>query len=98
MKSLLELYCDVDEFWQGFREQWYRHLLATGEVKRVRKSDLSESEIMTIAIDFHRSHYRTFKAYYTEYVRVHLHREFPKLVSYNRFVELMQRVMIPLSA
>jgi hypothetical protein len=97
MNSLLELYCDVDDFWQGFRAHWYSHLLAEGSLKRVRVSDLCESEIMTIVIDFHRSGYRTFKAYYTEHVMVHLRSEFPNLVSYNRFVELMQRVLIPLS-
>jgi transposase len=98
MQSLLELYCDVDDFWQGFRAQWYSHLLAAGEIKRVRAPELSESEVMTIVIDFHRSGYRTFKAYYTEHVLVHLRSEFPNLVSYNRFVELMQRMVIPLAA
>ena len=36
---------------------------------------------MTILIHFHQSQYRTFKAYYTVHVQVHLHREFPHLVS-----------------
>ncbi len=53
---------------------------------------------MTILIRFHQSHYRTFKAYYTEYVRSQLNSEFPDLVSYNRFVELMPTVTIPLLA
>jgi hypothetical protein len=35
------------------------------------------SEIMTILIHFHQSHYRTFKAYYTEHVQVCLASEFP---------------------
>jgi hypothetical protein len=56
------------------------------------------SEIMTILILFHQSHYRTFKAYYTEYVHRHLHSEFPSLVSYQRFVELMPTVLVPLVA
>jgi transposase len=98
MQSLLELYCDVDDFWQRFRSQWYRHLLAAGEIKRVRAPELSESEVMTIVIDFHRSGYRTFKAYYSNHVLVHLRSEFPRLISYNRFVELMQRIVIPLGA
>jgi hypothetical protein len=42
---------------------------------------------MTILILFHQSHYRTFKAFYTEHVCVHLCNEFPSLVSYTRFVE-----------
>jgi hypothetical protein len=53
---------------------------------------------MTILIHFHQSHYRTFKAYYTEYVQVHLTSEFPRLVSYTRFVALIPRMMIPMLA
>jgi hypothetical protein len=48
---------------------------------------------MTILIHFHQSHYRTFKAYYTQQVSVHLRGEFPTLVSYGRFVQLMPRVL-----
>ena len=59
---------------------------------------MSPSEIMTILIHFHQSHYRSFKAYYTEYVLMHRRAEFPALVSYNRFVELTPSVMVPLSA
>jgi transposase len=56
------------------------------------------SEMMTIVILFQQSHYRTFKAYYTEYVHRHLCSEFPTLVSYSRFVELMPTVLVPLVA
>ena len=66
--------------------------------QRVRTPRLSPSEIMTILIHFHQSHYRTFKAYYTEYVLIHCRSEFPDLVSYNRFVELTPAVIAPLSA
>ena len=59
---------------------------------------MSPSEIMTILIHFHQSHYRTFKAYYTEYVLIHCRSEFPGLVSYNRFVELTPAVIVPLLA
>jgi hypothetical protein len=52
---------------------------------------------MTIAILFQQSGYRTFKAYYTRHVQQHLRSEFPQLVSYNRFVELLPRVLVPLT-
>jgi hypothetical protein len=55
------------------------------------------SEIMTILIHFHQSNYRNFKAYYLEYVMTHLRNEFPGLVSYNRFVELIPSVIVPLT-
>ncbi|MEO1289101.1 MAG: IS982 family transposase [Chloroflexota bacterium] len=51
---------------------------------------------MTILILFHHSQYRTFKAFYVEYMRRHLSDEFPTLVSYKHFVVLMKRVGIPL--
>lgn len=51
---------------------------------------------MTILIHFHQSHYRDFKAYYTDYVLERLRGEFPGLVSYTRFVEFIPSVLIPL--
>lgn len=51
---------------------------------------------MTILILFHQSHYRTFKAFYTEHVCVDLCGEFPGLVSYTRFVEFFPSALVPL--
>ena len=90
------LFCSVDAFWRVFEPRWERELLAAGR-KRRRATRLHPSEIMTIAILFQHSGYRTFKAFYTEYVQVHLRAEFPRLVSYNRFIELLPRVLLPLA-
>lgn len=57
---------------------------------------LVTSEIITLLIHFHESGYRTFKDYYQKYVCTQVRSEFPGLVSYTRFVELMPRVMLPL--
>src|SRR5579859_4156531 len=94
--SILELFCALDEFWVQFAPAWREHLLDSGQRRRQRATQLHPSEIMTILIWFHQSHYRTFKAYYTEEVQVHLRAEFPQLVSYHRFVELMPTVLAPL--
>jgi hypothetical protein len=93
--SLLELFCAVDDFWQGFAPRWEQQQLAAGSRRR-RTPHLSESEIMTILIHFHQSQYRNFKAYYLWHVLPRLKDEFPNLVSYTRFVELMPRVLLPL--
>jgi Transposase DDE domain len=53
---------------------------------------------MTIVISFHQSGYRTFKDYFLRYVTPHLRWAFPQLMSYNRFVELMQEALLPLCA
>lgn len=96
--SILDLFCSVDDFWQHFAPNWHHDLLTSGQRQRLRPTQLHPSEIMTILILFHQSHYRTFKAYYTEYVQRHLCSEFPTLVSYSRFVELMPTVLVPLVA
>jgi hypothetical protein len=95
--SLLELFCAVDDFWLEFAPYWKASQLATGR-QRERAGQLCPSEIMTILIHFHQSHYRTFKFYYTEHVQVHLRSEFPHLVSYQRFVALIPSVQVPLLA
>lgn len=98
MDSLLELFVSVDDFCQVFLPFWERKRVQDGSKKRRRAGELSVSEIMTILIHFHQSHYRDFKTYYTEHVGQHLRSEFPKLVSYERFVILMPSVLGPLSA
>ena len=70
--SLLTLICNVDDFWQGFRPYWHRVTLTNDGEHRVRSPRLSPREIMTILIQFHQSHYRNFKAYYTQIVMTHL--------------------------
>jgi hypothetical protein len=95
--SILDLYCSVDEFWQRFAPAWEHELLAAGRCQRRRATRLHPSEIMTIVILFQQSGYRTFKAFYTHYLQVHLRPEFPHLVSYNRFIELLPRVLVPLT-
>ncbi|MDN5270347.1 IS982 family transposase [Chloroflexus sp. MS-CIW-1] len=96
MDSLLELFCDVDDFCKVVLPIWQNRLLTSGAMQRRRKSSLSISEIMTILIYFHQSHYRHFKASSTEHVLKHLRSEFPGLVSYTRFVEWIPAVLVPL--
>ncbi len=79
--SLLNLFCDVDDFWQAFQTLWSGATLASRTRRGVRSPWLSPSEIMTIFIHFHQFHYRNFKAYYTEYILTHRRLEFPSLVS-----------------
>ena len=92
----LTLFCAVDDFCNIFIPLWNMTLIQQGIIKRVREPRLSISEIMTIIIHFHQSHYRDFKTYYIEYVCEHLQNEFLNLVSYNRFIELMPRALLPL--
>ena len=98
MKKLVDLFCDVDDFCKSFVPQWHRQLIETGQKHRQRQSRLSMSEIITIIIHFHPSHYTDFKAFYIIHVQKHLRREFPEFLSDTRFVRLIPSTLVPLCA
>lgn len=98
MNNLVEIYCDVDDFFKKYERTWTINMLGNGSVKRLRHSALSPGEIMTIVVLFHMSGYRTFKDFYLKYVYPHLKAAFPKLVSYSQMVRLKQSVLMPLCA
>jgi hypothetical protein len=95
--SILDLFCDVDDFWQAYHPQWEQHLLSEGKPTRPGATTMYPSEIITILIHFHQSSYRTFKHYYLKYVQVALRREFPHLLGYTRMVEVMADYLVPLT-
>jgi hypothetical protein len=58
---LEELYCQVDDFNQGFMCEWEATLIENKVSKKSWECQMSASEIMTIMILFHQKNYRTFK-------------------------------------
>lgn len=94
--DILPVFCDIDDFCLLFEPLWQQRLLSHEPRQRRRASALCLSEVMTIIVLFHTSSYRNFKSYYTEHVMKHLVWAFPRLPSYNRFVELMPSALIPL--
>lgn len=98
MKKLVELFCDVDDFCQTFIPQWQQQLLEDGTRQSKRGSRMTASEMMTIVIGFHMSNQRDFKNYYTGLVTRFYRAEFPKLLSYTHFLEVMPFVLVPLCA
>jgi len=94
--KLIELFCVVDDFCKEFLPHFEQQLLNIEDKQRKRPSKMSTSEILTLVIYFHQSQFRHFKAYYQTILQKSLLPYFPKLLSYNRMVEVMQSVMIPL--
>lgn len=96
MAPIVEIFCIIDDFCKHFEQVSNRGSLCNPERKRQRAYRMTLSEIMTILVMFHLSQYRTFKDFYTQFVQIYWRSEFPRLVSYNRFVELMKDSVIPL--
>lgn len=96
--NILPLFFDIDEFCKLFEPGWKAHILGGTIKKRNRARSLSLSEVMTILVLFHQSGYRNLKQFYLEFVCFHLRSEFPRLVSYNRFVEFESDALMPLAA
>jgi hypothetical protein len=94
--NILPIFCEIDDFCLIFEPRWHRHLLQSGAARRNKPNALALSEVMTILVLFHCSGYRDLKTFYTQHVQNHLSWAFPRLVSYNRFVELQRSALVPL--
>lgn len=92
--KIVSLFCIIDDFCLEFEPEWHKRLIDNR--KRKRKPSMGMSEVMTIVINFHTSGYRTFKKYYEILVAGFLKPLFPKLVSYNRFIELIKSCSFPM--
>jgi hypothetical protein len=92
--KITEIFCIVDEFCKEYDQIVDKHLLGN---PAKRPSIMSKSEIITITILFQLSGFRTFKHFYISYVQKHMKDDFPSTVSYNRFTELMQQNLMPMT-
>jgi hypothetical protein len=90
---LIQMYLDIDDFLKAKQEYEQKNRIAPVISARYKpQMNLSKSEIMTILSFYHWSGYKCFQYYYKEMALKELIIYFPKMVSYNRFVELIPRV------
>ena len=84
----------IDDFSKMFDKSMKSHSVdcPNGKKRRNRKFKMSDSEVMTILVMFHHSRFRDLKSFYLNYICRHCLSLFPETVSYNRFVELQQKV------
>jgi hypothetical protein len=96
--DIVTLFCDIDDFCRSFLAAGLPPLPSSSGPQKRRSNSLSLSEIMTLLVFFHASHYRTFKHFYLGSVLPGKRAEFPGLPSYTRFVELIPLTLLPLCA
>jgi hypothetical protein len=92
--KITEIFCVVDEFCKEYDQLVDKHLLGNPSK---RPPTMSKSEVITITILFQLSGFRTFKHFYIFYLQKHMQDDFPNTVSYNRFTELMQQNLMPMT-
>ena len=96
--DILTVFCQIDDFCLSFEPKYNQFQLTAGTKKRNKPSGMAMSEVMTILILFHQSNFRQLKAFYNERIVQNQRRDFPHLLSYNRFVELQGKATIFLAA
>lgn len=84
----------ADEFCQEFSKNFNGYLIGNKPKKHPMMSD---SEVITILVLFHLGSFRNMKHFYLHYVQKHLQDDFPRTVSYSRFVELTRKVCLPMT-
>jgi hypothetical protein len=92
--KVTEIFYLTDEFCKEFKALISTSMLGN-EPKR--KPRMSDSEVITLMTLFHSGTFRNMKHFYQHYVQKHLQAEFPNTVSYNRFTELMQSAVLPMT-
>jgi len=92
--KITEIFYLIDEFCIEFEKTIQNHLIGN---KPKRKPRMNCSEVIAIMVLFHSGGFRNMKHFYLFYVQKHMKNDFPKTVSYNRFLELMQGATLPMS-
>ena len=97
---LIAIFLFTDDACQAMQSYVQQHWIGkTGKRpggKPTRQPKVSESEIMTLLIFYHHSGYKCFQYFYQRFVLTELRSFFPQLPSYERFLQLIERVSLPM--
>lgn len=96
--KVIEIFCMIDDFCKEMTQVLNENAVESDNSikRRHRKCKMSDSEVITIMVLFHLKGYRCLKHFYINHVKTHMQCEFPETVSYNRFVELQSKSVLPM--
>lgn len=92
--QITHIFLVIDEFMIEFDAHLSARQIGN---KPKRKPRMNASEVMTIMVLFQLSGFRCFKWFYLNHVQKLMKSEFPRTVSYNRFVELKKGFVLPMA-
>lgn len=90
--KLIELFVSIDDFCLALQAWQAQRQLGLATLPKL-SPELSHSEQMTILVFYHYSGYKCFEYYYRQVVQTELASYFPRLISYERFVVTITRVL-----
>ncbi|MDJ1305934.1 MAG: hypothetical protein MRQ09_06940, partial [Candidatus Midichloria sp.] len=76
---LVEIFCLIDDFYKHLQQLTHQRSLRNLQRQRKQESRMMLSEVITILVLFHLSHYWTFKDFYLNGVQTSLREEFTSL-------------------
>lgn len=96
--KVTEIFCLIDDFCKEIDQVVSQNAIVqnTTTKKRNRTCKMSNSEVITVMTLFHLKGYRCLKHFYINHVQRHMKDDFPQTVSYNRFVELQKKSVLPM--
>src|SRR3982750_4077346 len=95
---MVTIFCEIDDFCRSLLSARYPQVPGRSTSSSARANSLSLSEVMTILVWFHASHYRTFQHFYLGLVLAGKRGEFPGRPPDTRFVELIPLTLLLLGA
>lgn len=87
--KLIEIFIVCDDFCNALTH-WQTQ---QGCLPTTRQGEMSDSEMLTLVVFYHFSGYKCFEYYYRNCVQMHLTSYFPSLLTYERFVARMPRLL-----
>lgn len=96
--KISEIFFILDEYSKNFHQIVNKSVINDGKKHRNKPNGMSDSEVMLILIMFHGGGYKCLKHFYIDYICKHCRQLSPKVVSYNRFVELQSSILMQLGS
>ena len=90
------LYVHIDDFSKIY-EEWEKKKLIRVTEYRKREGKLSMSEQLLIVILYHLEGFKNFKYYYKYAVEIKYKSLFKEAVCYDRFIQIIPKLLVPLS-
>ena len=96
-KDITKLYIFIDDFCKAADLHINSHLISTNQKlpKPTRIPQMTISEILTIILLYQQSPCKNFKYFYLSYLQLYK-KDFPSLVTYERFIALKPRILVHL--